>query len=216
MTTGSYLNWIVENTKTAWWHDSADPVELQLGLDRGAVGVTTNPFLSSVALAKNREEWAEEVNSVLAKSLSAEQKAEELMKQVVTRAAAMYQPHLRAERGKQRLRLCAGESVARRRAERMLAMARRYHAWAPNIAVKLPAVSAGLDVLEDCIAEGITVAATVSFTVPQAIAIAERCRAGSQRAESKGIDAWQVFRRHHDRPAGRLPPGGGARTTERR
>jgi transaldolase len=193
MTTGSYLNWIVENTDTAWWHDSADPVELRLGLDRGAVGVTTNPFLSSVALAKNREKWAKEVGSVLAKSLSAEQKAEELMKQVVMRAAAMYQPLYDHSGG------CSGHVCAQvnpsRAGERsaMLAMARRYHAWAPNIAVKLPAVSAGLDVLEDCIAEGITVAATVSFTVPQAIAIAERCRKGRQRAESKGLMPGKCF-----------------------
>ena len=46
MNTGTYLNWLVENTKTKWWHDSADPAELQRGLDRGAVGVTTNPFLT--------------------------------------------------------------------------------------------------------------------------------------------------------------------------
>jgi transaldolase len=82
---------------------------------------------------------------------------------------------------------CAGDRDA------MLAMARRFHSWAPNIAVKLPAVSAGLDVLEDGIAEGITAAATVSFTVPQAIAVAERCRAGRLRAEKKGIEPGRCF-----------------------
>ena len=65
-------------------------------------------------------------------------------------------------------------------------MAKRLHAWAPNIAVKLPATAAGLDVLEDCIAEGITTTATVSFTVPQAVAIAERHRAGIARAREHG------------------------------
>jgi len=193
MTTGSYLNWIVENTKTAWWHDSADPVELQLGLDRGAVGVTTNPFLSSVTLVKNRAEWTKELDSVLARALGAGQKAEELMKQVVTRAAGMYQP-LYDKSGGSTGHVCAqvNPSLAGDR-DAMLAMARRYNAWAPNIAVKLPAVSAGLDVLEDCIAEGITVAATVSFTVPQAIAIAERCRTGCQRARSKGLEPGKCF-----------------------
>jgi transaldolase len=72
-------------------------------------------------------------------------------------------------------------------------MARRFHAWAPNIAVKLPATAAGLDVLEECIAEGITVTATVSFTVPQAIAIAERHRAGSERARAAGIEPGRCF-----------------------
>jgi transaldolase len=75
----------------------------------------------------------------------------------------------------------------------MLAMARRFHAWAPNIAVKLPAVLAGLDVLEECIAEGITATATVSFTVPQAVAIAERCRAGRERARRNGARPGECF-----------------------
>jgi transaldolase len=75
----------------------------------------------------------------------------------------------------------------------MQAMARRLHAWAPNIAVKLPATSAGLDVLEDCVADGITITATVSFTVPQALAIAERQRAGIRRARQKGIEPGRCF-----------------------
>jgi transaldolase len=54
-------------------------------------------------------------------------------------------------------------------------------------------VSAGLDVLEDCIAEGISATATVSFTVPQAIAVAERCRAGRQRAAKDGVTPGTCF-----------------------
>jgi transaldolase len=193
MNAGTYLSWLIENTGTKWWHDSADPMELQLGLDRGAIGVTTNPFLSSAALEKNRRLWATEVDSVLKKAPGSEQKAEELMRTVVTKAAAMYQPHYDESYGK-RGYVCAQVNPSRAGdREAMLAMARRFHAWAPNIAVKLPAVSAGLDVLEDCIAEGITATATVSFTVSQAIAIAERCRAGRKRAERDGIKPGQCF-----------------------
>ena len=75
----------------------------------------------------------------------------------------------------------------------MLAMAKRFHDWAPNIAVKLPATAAGLDVLESCVADGITVAATVSFTVPQVIAIAERHRIGSRRARARGLEPGRCF-----------------------
>ncbi len=193
MSSGTYLNWVIENTSTSWWHDSADPAELQLGLDRGAVGVTTNPFLSSVALAKNRDAWAADLNSVLGKNLGAGQKAEELMRHVVTRAAAIYQP-LYDGSAKKTGYVCAQVNPSRAGdRDQMMAMARRFHNWAPNIAVKLPAVSAGLDVLEDCIAEGITVAATVSFTLPQVIEIAERCRAGRRRAEQNGREPGECF-----------------------
>jgi len=190
---GTYLGWIVEKTKTAWWHDSADPAELQLGLDRGAIGVTTNPYLAHVALSKNRAAWAAEVDAILARAPGPEQKAEELMRQVVTRAAAVIQPHYDKSGGKKGY-VCAQVNPSRAGdRDAMLAMARRFHAWAPNIAVKLPAVSAGLDVLEECIAEGITAAATVSFTVSQVIQIAERCRAGSRRAKGNGIAPGNCF-----------------------
>jgi transaldolase len=77
--------------------------------------------------------------------------------------------------------------------ETMLAMARRYHTWAPNIAVKMPVTAAGLDVLEECIAEGITVTATISFTVPQVVAVAQRHRAGAARARQAGIEPGHCF-----------------------
>jgi transaldolase len=72
-------------------------------------------------------------------------------------------------------------------------MARRFHKWAPNIAVKLPATAAGLDVLEDCVAEGITITATVSFTVPQVVAVAERHLAGIRRARANGVEPGKCF-----------------------
>ena len=53
----TYLNWVIENTPTKWWHDSAETAELELGLQRGAIGVTTNPFLANIAVNKNRALW---------------------------------------------------------------------------------------------------------------------------------------------------------------
>jgi transaldolase len=77
--------------------------------------------------------------------------------------------------------------------ETMIQMARRFHAWAPNIAVKLPVNAAGLDVLEECVAEGITITATVSFTVPQVLAVADRHLAGVKRARAEGIEPGRCF-----------------------
>jgi transaldolase len=50
-----------------------------------------------------------------------------------------------------------------------------------------------LDALEECVAEGITITATVSFTVPQVLAVAERHRAGVERARAKGIEPGRCF-----------------------
>ncbi len=189
----SYLDWVTRQTRTAWWHDSAEAAELERGLARGAVGVTTNPFLANLALNQDRRLWGAEIDSVLARDLPADQKAEALMRIAVKNTAARLLPHFEAGRGRSGF-VCAQVNPLRAGdRECMLPMARRFHDWAPNIAVKLPATAAGLDVLEECIAGGIAVTATVSFTVPQAIAIAERHRAGTARARAKGTPPGQCF-----------------------
>lgn len=193
MSSNGYLDWVIRNTKTCWWHDSADPAELQFGLDHGAVGVTTNPFLTNVALEANREKWAEPIGTVLSQGLDKAAKAEALMKHVVTRACDMLKPQFSGLGGANGW-VCAQVNPARA-GDRgiMMELARRFHAWAPNVAVKLPVTAAGLDVLEDCVAEGITCTATVSFTVPQAAAIAERHRKGTERARAQGIEPGRAF-----------------------
>ncbi len=188
-----YLQWLGDKTRTTWWHDSADPAELALGIRRGAIGATTNPFLASVALSANKAAWAAEIKDVLAQNAVPEARAEGLMRIVVTHAAGQLQPQYEKTGGATGY-VCA--QVNPNRAgdrETMLAMARRFTRWAPNIAVKLPATAAGLDVLEDCAAEGITCTLTISYTVPQTIAIAERFRRGLQRAKAGGVTPGKCF-----------------------
>jgi transaldolase len=188
-----YLRWATSETKTSWWHDSADPAELKRGLERGAVGATTNPFLASVALHANKALWAREIQGVLAQNLEPEQKAEGLMQIVVRHAAEQVLPQYEKTEGRTGY-VCAQVNPSRAgERESMLAMARRFSRWAPNIAVKLPATAAGVDVLEDCAAEGITSTLTISYTVPQVVAAAQRHRRGIQRARAKGITPGRCF-----------------------
>jgi transaldolase len=189
----TYLSWVIHNTKTKWWHDSAEQSELQRGLERGAVGVTTNPYLVNLAVRKHRTLWAPEIDAVLAQRLAPEPKAEALMRIVVAHTAEKLMPEFERTGGASGF-VC-GQVNPNRAGDRdsMLAMARRYATWMPNIAVKLPATAAGMDVLEDCIAEGITITSTVNFTVPQVVAVAERHRKGIQRAIRNGIAPGRCF-----------------------
>ena len=192
MSEGSYLRWLVNETPTTWWHDSGDPDELCRGLAHGATGVTTNPVLAYKTLSSHPENWKSALESVSG-GLPPEELAESLTHVVARNAAEMFL--LVYERTGGRLGyVCAqvNPALAGDR-QSMMQMARRFHAWAPNIAVKLPVTAAGLDVLEDCIAEGITITATVSFTVPQVIAVAERHRRGIVRARQAGIEPGRCF-----------------------
>lgn len=189
----TYLNWIVTSTKTRWWHDSARETELDFALQHGATGVTTNPVLASVALRDDRKLLGTAIEAVLARSQQPEQKAESLMQAVVVRAAEKLRPEYESSKKTSGFVCAQVNPFYADDRDRMRSMAKRFHAWAPNIVVKLPATAAGLDVLEDCIAEGMTVSATVSFSVAQVIASAERHRAGIKRAQRNGIEPGQCF-----------------------
>ena len=189
----TYLEWLISRTPTQWWHDSAEDAELLRGLERGAIGVTTNPVLACAAMQRNRDLWSAGIDRVLARNLPPEQKAEALVQIAVTNAAERLMPRFESSRGAAGFVCAQVNPVRAGDRDCMEAMARRVHQWAPNIAVKLPATAAGLDVLEDLIADGITTTATVSFTVPQVIAIAERHRAGIARARGAGREPGRCF-----------------------
>lgn len=192
MTNDSYLKWLVNKTPTTWWDDSADPYEIRKGMDNGITGVTTNPLLINQVLRSNPEIWAD-VISGMPKELKHQERVEFLLEKVVTDLAAILKPVYEKTGGKLGY-VCAQVNPAKAGdVETMISMARRFGKWAPNIAVKLPATAAGLEALEECAAEGITVTATVGFTVPQVIAAAERYRKGLNRVLKAGKTAGRCF-----------------------
>jgi len=170
----NYLKWLSRETDTTWWHDSGDPNELKEALENGAVGVTTNPVLCAQALKRNKEYWLEDISRVIDTEKTPSAKAESLMRIVVVDAAKQLEPIFDSSRRRHGY-VCAqvNPSLAGNR-EAMFEMATRFNAWAPNIAVKLPATAAGLDVMEKCVCAGITVTITVSFCVPQVYAAGAR------------------------------------------
>jgi len=115
------------------------------------------------------------------------------MERITTTIAANLNPAFKSTRGKQGY-VCAQVNPGRPGdVAEMIAMAGRFQSWAPNIAVKLPATKAGMEALEECSARGITCTMTVSFTVPQVIAIAECYRKGLARAKKDGVTAGRCF-----------------------
>jgi transaldolase len=61
-----------------------------------------------------------------------------------------------------------------------------FDSLAPNIQVKAPVTSQGLIAIEEATYRGININATVNFTVPQSIAVAEAVERGLNRRESEG------------------------------
>jgi transaldolase len=63
-----------------------------------------------------------------------------------------------------------------------------FDSLAPNIIVKIPATHAGLWAIEEATARGISINATVSFSVPQALAVADAVERGLDRRADAGHD----------------------------
>jgi len=69
----------------------------------------------------------------------------------------------------------------------MVAQAQRFTELAPNVIVKFPATAAGITAIEEATARGISINATVSFSVAQAVAAAEAVERGLERRAAEGL-----------------------------
>lgn len=182
----NYLEWINTCTPTKWWHDSGNPDEIELALSRGATGVTTNPVLTFRSFQSQPDFWKPKVLA-LGDDFEPEERAEALLKLVATYAADKVRHIYDETDGADGYALGQLNPSRAGDAEGMLAQARRVHSWAPNIAVKLPATAAGVEVIEHLAEEGIPICATINVSVAQAIAVAEAYERGSKKAEANGI-----------------------------
>ena len=70
----------------------------------------------------------------------------------------------------------------------MLEQAAHFNELAENMIVKIPATAAGIPAIEEATYSGISINATVSFTVPQAVLVAEAVERGLRRREAEGKD----------------------------
>lgn len=193
MTENKFLRWMSAETRTKWWHDSAIPDEIMKGVADGAVGVTTNPVLVAASLAAIPDYWRPRIAKMVPLSMKGAEKAEKILEIVTSEAAAFVEPVFRSSGGAHGYACAQVNPRKPGDAGLMLAMAYRLAKWAPNIAVKLPATAAGLEVLEECAAGGITVVSTVGFTLPQILATAERYQRGLARARKAGTEPGRCY-----------------------
>jgi transaldolase len=67
-----------------------------------------------------------------------------------------------------------------------------FDSLAPNMIVKIPVTKAGIQAIEEATFRGVSINATVSFSVPQAIAVAEAVERGLKRRTSDGKSSEQM------------------------
>lgn len=186
MSENKFLRWMTSETQSIYWHDSAIISEMEEAMTNGAAGVTTNPFLINNTLHAQPEYWAGIINDV-PRDLKGTEKVEALMQKVTGHIAEKLMPLY--ETGDVRVGRCCAQTNPNKPGDlkTIMEQAKRYAAWNPNICVKLPATKAGIIAVEECSALGMNVVCTVSFTVPQCLAIGAALQRGFERARKAGI-----------------------------
>lgn len=186
MSENKYLKWLSSETQTVYWHDSAVRAEQLDAFANGATGMTTNPFLIHSTLASDRAFW-EDGLAKISKDLKGDEKVYELVKVVTGFYSNETMPIF--EKGNPGEGYVCAQTNPNKTgdADYMIEQAKILASFAPNIVVKMPATNAGITAYEECAALGLNVAATVSFTVPQVLAVGEAAKRGKERAVKAGI-----------------------------
>lgn len=178
----------VQRTGTEIWNDSCGPADLEYAIDNGATGATSNPPIVLGIVRGEGPVWRTRARELaMANPTWGEvETAWALIEEVAARGAGILEPVHRSSGGA-RGRISAQVNPAHARdAEAMVQQAVRLSSLAPNMQVKLPVTTAGLVAIEESVARGIEINATLNFTVAGAIAVAEAVERGLDRRAVSG------------------------------
>src|SRR5712691_4699554 len=179
---------MTQTTPTVLWNDSADLDEIKYAIDNGAVGATCNPVIALGILKKEIAAWRPRIQQLIREMPRAteDQIGWKLVEEMSVRAAKLLEPAFAEHRGRNgRLSIQTDPRLYRDTAA-ILENAKRFAALAPNVIVKSPATRAGIPAIEEATAMGLTINATVCFTLPQCIAVAQAVERGLRRREAEG------------------------------
>jgi transaldolase len=186
----SLLHQMTQTTPTCLWNDSASIDELTRSIADGAVGATCNPVIAVTVLKQEMATWRPRVESLLREMPTAteDQIAWKLVEELSVRAAKLLEPIFEEQGGRNgRLSIQTDPRLFRNTAA-IVEQAMAFSRLAPNMIVKIPVTRAGIPAIEEATYRGVSINATVSFTLPQCVAVAEAVERGLRRRESEGKD----------------------------
>jgi transaldolase len=193
MTTAAYkspLHEMTQATPTCLWNDSASIQELTYSIEHGAVGATCNPVIVLGVLKKEMNFWKDRIREIINERLRAteDEIAWQLVAEISVNSAALLKPIFDAHHGKNGRLSIQTDPRLFRDPEAIVAQAQEFNRLAPNMIVKIPVTHAGIPAIEEATYLGISINATVCFSLPQCVAVAEAVERGLRRREREGKD----------------------------
>ncbi|MBX9601656.1 MAG: transaldolase family protein [Bryobacteraceae bacterium] len=186
----SPLREMTQTTPTCLWNDSASLEELRYSMDHGAVGATCNPVIVLGVLKKEMARWRERILALIREQPEWDEDriAWRIVEEISVSASRLLLPVFEAERGRNGRLSIQTDPRKYRSAAEIVEQAVRFADLAPNMIVKIPVTPAGIAAIEEATSRGISINATVCFTLPQCVAVAEAVERGLRRREQAGQD----------------------------
>jgi transaldolase len=179
----------IATTATDIWNDSCDVDELAYAISFGAVGATANPTIVADVWRKDPARWRARVRELAVTHPAATEVdlAWEIVAEMSIIGARLLEPAFAEHAGRAGRLSVQTDPTLFRSADRMVEQAAGFDGLAPNIIVKFPATAAGIVAMEAATYRGISINATVSLSVAQAVAAAEAVERGIRRREVDGL-----------------------------
>ena len=183
-----------ENSPTVLWNDSADPKELKDALNWGIVGATCNPVIALTAIKADAPHWVSRIKEY-AKSHPAATEDEigwAMVKELSTNAAKLLEGEFEKYNGRNGRLSIQTDPRNFRNAQALAEQAVEFAQLAKNMIVKIPVTTEAISAFEEATYQGVSLNATVSFSVAQTVAVAEAIERGLKRREAEGLDISQM------------------------
>jgi transaldolase len=186
----SPLHKMTQTTSTSLWNDSASLEELTYSINHGAVGATCNPVIVVGVLKKEMARWAPRIRRSIEEMPHAteDQLGWQVVREMSVESAALLKPIFDAHQGRNGRLSIQTDPRLYRDARAIVEQVVEFNQLAPNMIVKIPVTKEGIPAIEEATYRGISINATVCFTLPQCVAVAESVERGLQRREREGKD----------------------------
>jgi transaldolase len=186
----SPLKFAAENSPTSLWNDSADPKELANSISWGAVGATCNPPIALTAIMADLPHWTTRIKeySQAHPTATDDEIGWAMVRELSVNAAKLLEPNFKKYNGRNGRLSIQTDPRLHRDAKALAEQAFEFSQLAENIIVKIPVTSYSIDAFEEATYRGVSINATVSFTVAQTLAVAEAVERGLKRREAEGLD----------------------------
>ncbi|HVC05449.1 MAG TPA: transaldolase family protein [Candidatus Acidoferrales bacterium] len=181
---------MTQTTPTCLWNDSASIPELTYAMEQGAVGATCNPVIAAAVLAADAPTWRPRTQRLVSEFPTATEDtiAWKLVEELSIRAARLLEPVYDRQGGRNGRLSIQTDPRLFRDSDAIVGQALAFSRLAPNMIVKIPVTRAGITAIEAATFAGVSINATVSFSLPQCVAVAEAVERGLRRREDAGQD----------------------------